>query len=165
MQSKKETIGKLYDETADIYDSRYKEIQEEKYGIMLEDLQLKEPILDLGSGTGLLQKFLKGKLYGLDISFASLKKSEELSVQGDAENLPFRDNSFATVLSFTTLQNLESADRMLAEIFRVLKPKGIAVITVLSKFANKLQNVEKHFQIAEIKTCGEDIGLVLSANK
>jgi ubiquinone/menaquinone biosynthesis C-methylase UbiE len=96
----------------------------------------------------------------LDISFASLKKSEELSVQGDAENLPFRDNSFATVLSFTTLQNLESAEKMLAEIARVLKPNGLAVITVLSKFANKLQNVEKYFQIREIKTCGEDIGLV-----
>jgi ubiquinone/menaquinone biosynthesis C-methylase UbiE len=165
MESKKQAVRENYDKTAGIYDSRYKEIQEEKYRIMLEDLQLKEPILDLGSGTGLLQKFLKGTLYGLDISFASLKKSKELSVQGDAESLPFKDNSFATVLSFTTAQNLDSVENMLREIARVLKSNGIAVITILAKFRNKLSAVEKYFRIIEIKTCGEDIGLVLSANK
>ena len=177
MESKKQAVRENYDKTAGIYDSRYKEIQEEKYRIMLEDLQLKEPILDLGSGTGLLQEFLKtqaerssagpsgtssawAKLIGIDISQEMLKRSKELSVQGDAESLPFRDNSFATVLSFTTAQNLDSVENMLREIARVLKPNGIAVVTVLAKFASKLQNVEKHFYIREIKTCGEDIGLV-----
>jgi len=129
---------------------------------MLEDLQLKEPILDLGSGTGLLQKFLKGKLFGMDISFASLKKSAEIAVQGDAENLPYKDNTFNTILSFTAAQNLLDAEKMLVEIARVLKPEGIAVITILAKFRNKLSAVEKHFKIIEIKTCGEDIGLVLT---
>ena len=165
MYSRKQVIKEDYDKTADVYDSRYGEIQEEKYRIMLEDLQLKEPILDLGCGTGLLQKFLKTKLFGVDISFASLKKSDELSVQGDAEQLPYKDNTFSTVLSFTTLQNLESADKMLVEIARVLKQHGIAVVTVLAKFADKLKNAEKYFQILEIKSCGEDIGLVLASNK
>ncbi len=163
MSSKKQEIKEQYDKTADVYDSRYGDIQEEKYRIMLEDLQLKEPILDLGSGTGMLQKYLKGKLYGLDISFASLKKSAEMAVQGDAEQLPYKDNTFSTVLSFTTLQNLESAGNLFREIARVLKPEGLAVITVLSKFADKLSSVENYFKILEIKTCGEDIGLVLKA--
>lgn len=182
MESKKQAVRENYDKTAGIYDNRYKEIQEEKYRIMLEDLQLKEPILDLGSGTGLLQEFLKtqaeqssagpsgtssarAKLIGIDISHGMLKHSKELSVQGDAESLPFRDNSFATVLSFTTAQNLESIENMLREIARVLKSEGLAVITILAKFRNKLSAVEKYFRIIEIKTCGEDIGLVLSANK
>ena len=165
MQPKKQAINEQYDKTAGIYNSRYKELQEEKYGIMLEDLQLKEPILDLGSGTGLLQKFLKIPIIGVDISFASLKKSHETNVQGDAEILPFKDNSFNTVLSFTTAQNLDSVENMLGEIARVLKPNGIAVITILAKFIGKLSAVEKHFNIREIKTCGEDIGLVLAPNK
>jgi demethylmenaquinone methyltransferase/2-methoxy-6-polyprenyl-1,4-benzoquinol methylase len=162
MDSKKQEIKEQYDKTADIYDKRYGDIQEEKYRIMLEDLQLKEPIFDLGSGTGMLQKYLKGKLYGLDISFASLKKSSEIAVQGDAEQLPYKDNTFSTVLSFTTAQNLADVEKMLAEIARVLKQDGIAVITILAKFRNKLSAVEKYFRIIEIKTCGEDIGLVLT---
>lgn len=160
MYSRKQVIKEQYDKTADIYDARYKEIQEEKYRIMLEDLQLKEPILDLGCGTGMLQDFLKTKLIGIDISFGMLKRSKELSIQGDAENLPFKDNSFNTVLSFTTLQNLESAGKLFRELARVLRPEGLAVVTVLAKFADKLPAVEKYFKIIEIKTCGEDVGLV-----
>jgi ubiquinone/menaquinone biosynthesis C-methylase UbiE len=162
---RKPSMQKLYDKTADVYDSRYKDIQEEKYRIMLEDMQLKEPILDLGSGTGLLQKYLKGKLYGLDISFASLKKSSEMVVQGDAEQIPYKDNTFSTVLSFTTLQNLESAEAMLREVKRVLKKDGLFVLTVLNKFTDKLSAIEKYFRIIEVKTCGEDIGLILSSDK
>jgi len=158
----RKSIQEQYDKTADVYDSRYKDIQEEKYRIMLEDMQLKEPILDLGSGTGLLQKYLKGKLYGLDISFASLKKSSEMVVQGDAEQIPYKDNAFSTVLSFTTFQNLESAEAMLREVKRVLKKDGLFVLTVLNKFTDKLSAIEKYFRIIEIKTCGEDIGLVLA---
>ncbi|MEM2873895.1 MAG: class I SAM-dependent methyltransferase [Candidatus Nanoarchaeia archaeon] len=165
MQAKKEIISKLYDKTADIYDSRYGKIQEEKYRIMLEDLQLKKPILDLGCGTGLLQKFFKAKLIGLDISFKMLKRSKEYSIQGDMENLPFKNNSFATVLSFTALQNLENAEAMLREVKRILKPDGIFVLTVLSKFVDKLAFVEKYFKILEMKTCGEDVGLILMPNK
>ncbi len=162
MASKKPAIKQPYDQTANIYDSTSGDIQEEKYRMMLEDLQLEEPSLDLGCGTGLLQKFLKGNLFGLDISFASLKKSSEITIQGDVENLPYKDNTFATVLSFTTAQNLADVEKMLAEIARVLKKNGIAVVTVLAKFADKLSTVEKHFKIMEIKTCGEDIGLVLA---
>lgn len=158
-------MQKLYDSTADIYNERYGPIQEEKYKIMLEDLEFKGPVLDLGSGTGLLQKFLKGKLYGIDISFASIKKSSELVVQGDAEQLPYKNNTFNTVLSFTTAQNLDSVENMLKEVSRVLKPKGIAVITILAKFMDKLSNAERYFQILEIKTCGEDVGLVLASDK
>lgn len=155
-------IQELYDKTADVYDSRYKDIQEEKYRIMLEDIQIKKPILDLGSGTGLLQEFLKTKLVGIDISYGMLKHSKELSVQGDVENLPYKDSAFNTVLSFTAAQNLADVENMLKEIARVLRPDGIAVITILAKFMGKLKNVEKHFKIIEIKTCGEDVGLVLS---
>ena len=75
--SDKLAIKEKYDSTVDIYNERYGDIQEEKYRIMLSDLQIKKPILDLGSGTGLLQKFLKVPVTGLDISFKMLKKSEE----------------------------------------------------------------------------------------
>jgi ubiquinone/menaquinone biosynthesis C-methylase UbiE len=168
VKSKKQAIKEIYDKTANIYDRRYRSIQKEKYEIMLESLQLKTPILDLGCGTGLLQKYLrtiKTNLIGIDISYEMLKHSKELCVQGDVENLPFKDNSFATVLSFTTFQNLDSAEKALTEVARVLQPNGLAVITILLKCAKKLQNVKKHFKIKKIKKCSEDIGLILAPNK
>jgi ubiquinone/menaquinone biosynthesis C-methylase UbiE len=78
MYSRKQVIKNDYDKTAGVYDSRYADIQEEKYRVMLEDLELKQPILDVGSGTGLLQKFLNVKLCGIDISHGMLKHSKEL---------------------------------------------------------------------------------------
>jgi len=48
--------------------------------------------------------------------------------EGNAEALPFRDNSFDVVMSVTVIEEVD-ADRMLAEIVRVTKPGGrVAVI-------------------------------------
>jgi len=166
---KKQQVKESYDKSAEIYNSRYGDIQEEKYHIMLQDLQLKKPILDLGSGTGLLGEFLNVKkgFVSIDISLEMLKQGSGTRVNGDVEKLPFKDSSFATVLSFTALQNLESADEMLAEVKRVLKPKGTFVLTVLNKITPNMELIETHFKIVEMKVCGEDLGLVLqlSADK
>lgn len=163
--SDKILIKEKYDSTADIYNERYGDIQEEKYHLMLQDVSLKKPILDLGCGTGMLREFLKTPMVGVDISFEMLRKSKEKNVNADLENLPFRDNSFATILSFTAVQNLDSADAALLEVKRVLKPKGTFVLTILSKFAGKLDVIEKYFQITEMKICGEDMGLILASDK
>ena len=160
-------VKERYDASAEIYNSRYGDIQEEKYHLMLQDLHLKKPILDLGSGTGLLREFLHVKkgFIGIDISYEMLKQASGARVQGDIEKLPFKDNSLSTVLSFTALQNLESADKMLAEVHRVLKKNGIFVLTVLNKVSLPLGSIEKQFKIVEMKVCGEDLGLVLSPDK
>jgi len=163
--SDKTLIKEKYDSTAGIYNERYGDIQEEKYHCMLQDISIKKPVLDLGCGTGMLKEFLKVPMIGIDISFEMLKKSKEKNIQSDMENLPFKDNSFATILSFTALQNLDSADAALLEVKRILKPKGTFVLTVLNKFAGKLDVVEKYFKIMEMKICGEDVGLILSADK
>jgi len=163
--SDKTLIREKYDSTAGIYNERYGDIQEEKYHCMLQDIPLKKPILDLGCGTGMLKEFLKVPMIGIDISFEMLKKSKEKNVLGDIEKLPFKDNSFATILSFTAIQNLDSADAALLEVKRILKQKGTFVLTVLNKFEGKLDAVEKYFKIMEMKICGEDVGLVLTSDK
>ena len=182
--SKKEEVKELYDKSAETYDGRYGDIQEEKYHIMLQDLKLKKPVLDLGCGTGLLGEFLKAQaerisaghsgtrsararkgIIGVDISLEMLKKGSGARVQGDIENLPFKDKTFPTVVSFTALQNLEDAEKMLLGVKRVLKGNGIFMLTFLNKQIYAIKIVENHFKIIEMKTCGEDIGLVLSADK
>ena len=64
----KQKVQRNYDLSAEVYDSRYSDIQKEKYNLALQDLELQKPLLDLGCGTGLLKDFLGVDLIGCDIS-------------------------------------------------------------------------------------------------
>lgn len=161
--NKARQIKQAYDSSAEIYDSRYKEIQFLKYQTMLSGIELKGKILDLGCGTGLLAEFSEKKLFGLDLSFGMLKfakKRGEIVVQASQEHLPFRPETFDAVLSFTSLQNSDDAAKTLAEAKRILRKDGIFILTHLKKF-NFLKQIENNFEIQEISDCGEDCGFIL----
>jgi ubiquinone/menaquinone biosynthesis C-methylase UbiE len=49
-------------------------------------------------------------------------------VQGDAENLPFRDGSFDFVYSHGVLHHTPDTPRTIREVYRVLSPGGRAVV-------------------------------------
>jgi ubiquinone/menaquinone biosynthesis C-methylase UbiE len=51
--------------------------------------------------------------------------------EGNAEALPFADNSFDVVMSITVMEEV-NADRMLAEMFRVARPSGRVGVLVRS---------------------------------
>lgn len=150
----------LYDKTADIYNSRYSEVQKEKYRQALAGIKLSGRILDLGSGTGLLKEFLSIDLVGTDISMKMLIKSTGVRVQANAESLPFNSNSFDYVLSFSTLMNVENPELALKEVKRVLTKDGIFICTFLKSF-NLDKVIIDNFKILEKKDCGEDICFIL----
>ena len=157
----KQQIKERYDLTADVYDERYKEIQFKKFRLLLQDIQLNGNILDHGCGTGLLKEFLGTPMFGIDLSFEMLKKAKErgeLVVQGDLEHLPFKDKAFDNVLSFTALQNISNPGLALDELKRIAKDKTI--LTYLDKF-DFMKQIEKRFDIREIRQAGEDIGFIL----
>lgn len=163
--SSKLKVRSDYDRSAFTYEKRYRAIQWEKYGTMLETLEipLGRRILDLGCGTGLLSLFLKKEVYGADFSFQMLKKARprEIVVQADMDFLPFRDAVFDSVLSFTSLQNLPSFDRIFKEVRRVLKKGHPFVFTILKKdIPSSLHEKMDDFTIVEVKECGEDLGMV-----
>jgi len=156
----KQKVQRNYDLSAEVYDSRYSDIQKEKYSLALQDLELQKPLLDLGCGTGLLKDFLGVDLIGCDISRNMLKKAKErgeIVVQADLENLPFKNIS--TILSFTALQNVPDIKKAIAEL-RKLNPKKL-IITYLDKF-DLVKEVENQFDIQEIRKVGEDVCLVSS---
>ena len=70
---------------------------------------------------------------------ATAKKFEILGVeaceamQGDAEALPFEDNAFDIVYSNGVLHHTNDTEKAVAEVFRVLKPGGRAVILLYCK--------------------------------
>lgn len=52
------------------------------------------------------------------------------AVQADARKLPFEDGSFDLLVAFDVLEHIEEDGLAAAEIFRVLKPGGTALIAV-----------------------------------
>ncbi len=153
--NKKKKIIENYDLSAHFYDKRYKKIQEKKYNIVLENYQLKEKrILDVGCGTGLLIEFilntdvdnrnLKCNFVAIDISWNMLlefksklfrlKNKANISLMlSDIENLPFRDNIFNLIYSFTSFQNLPGTYRGFQELFRVASINSDLKFSILKK--------------------------------
>src|SRR5918992_6290267 len=95
-------------------------------------------LLDAGCGTGANLEFLRqyGVPYGLELLSRGIQLGTTRGVprlmQGSVTHLPFPDASFDVVLSFDVLYCLESpAERAaIGEMWRVLRPGGLAVINV-----------------------------------
>ena len=161
---KKNDIKNQYNLSADFYNNRYRNIQYEKYSRMLNSMELKGMILDLGSGTGMLSEFLNKEIIGVDFSIKMLKKSGKYKILGDAENLPFKNDTFDIVLSFTLIQNLPNFG-VFKEVRRILKPNSLFILTVLRKKYDETlcKELEKGFSILKEADCGEDIGFICRA--
>lgn len=146
MNAAQSKVRQHYDEMAEIYDSRYDRSRGRLYYShlsrnVLEHLPKGGTLLDLGCGTGLFtQRYLNygGIAVGLDISPGMIEKacSRCRSAQfalGNAEILPFRDDSFDALSSLLAFSYLKEPGSMLQEAYRVLRPGGIIVVVTLGK--------------------------------
>lgn len=86
-------------------------------------------IMEIGSGMGALQALARGTI-ALDYSLTALHRFNQKSrcVNADAQELPFRDNSIDFIYSFAALEHVPQPERATAEIARVLKPGGVALL-------------------------------------
>ena len=104
-------------------------------------------ILEIGVGLGAdHQRFAEAGavLTGVDLTphavemtsrrFEKLGLRSELKV-GDAENLDFRDNSFDVVYSWGVIHHSPDTQKATHEIFRVLKPGGVAKVMIYHKYS------------------------------
>ncbi len=141
MWEKKRHLKRRYDLTSDTYDSRYEEIQRKKIRAVLKELGDPKRLLDVGCGTGLFIDAISNraeKVVGIDFSFDMLERAKKRSgdamlVSADADNLPFPDNCFDTVVSLTLLQNMPRPERTVLEMGRVTEREGRVIVTVLEK--------------------------------
>jgi SAM-dependent methyltransferase len=93
-------------------------------------------ILDVGCGTGanleLLGKY--GDAEGVDVSEAALAFCRARGLEnvklGEAEKLPYADNSFDLVTGLDVVEHLDDDVAGLSEMRRVLKPGGRALLFV-----------------------------------
>lgn len=151
--SKKEQVQQMFDNIAHRYDflNRFLSLGidkgwRKKAIKMLEAYQPKR-ILDVATGTAdfaiATLKINPEEVIGVDISEGMLdvgrKKLTEKGItnirleSGDSENLQFDDASFDAVIVAFGVRNFENLEKGLAEINRVLRPGGVAMILEFSK--------------------------------
>lgn len=103
-------------------------------------------ILDAGCGAGILAREVakRGyKVFGMDYSYGMVERARNVCnsnkkldvefLQGDIESMPFEDSSFDMILCLGVITYLESEEKALRELSRVLKPRGILVLSSLNK--------------------------------
>ncbi len=114
-------------------------------------------VLDIGCAAGaeFTPLLARGfQIVGLDYSPEMLRLAEQRFgashgvhlCRADAEALPFQDASFEHVVCLGVFEYLATYDRCLEEIQRVLRPGGLAIISLptsisLNRFSNKLFNL------------------------
>ena len=104
--------------------------------------------MDIATGTGdlaiAMAKATDAKITGFDLSAGMLevgrKKIKEQNlenriemIQGDAEKMPFEDNSFDVITVAFGVRNFENLKKGLDDIYRVLKPGGKFIILEFSQ--------------------------------
>lgn len=93
-------------------------------------------ILDLATAVGNNFKNFdkRGELYGIDISWESIKYCKERGIdriiRGDAMKLPFKDGAFDLVIALDAFEHFEDDRRAMREILRVLNRGGYLIATV-----------------------------------
>jgi SAM-dependent methyltransferase len=95
-------------------------------------------VLDMGCGNGRaggpLVLSCGGRYVGVDVSHTAVAAAREIGLDArvieDASALPFAAETFDFVLSIEVFEHLFRPDLAVAEIARVLRPGGTAVITV-----------------------------------
>ena len=153
MYRKREEVEHLFDSIFKHYDflnhflSLGVDVYWRKKAIRLLRDKKPKTILDIATGTGDLAiealTIDPDNVIGIDISGNMLnigrekikrKKLEERIElkQADAENLPFEDNTFDAITVGFGVRNFENLERGLAEMHRVLKSGGTAVVLEFS---------------------------------
>ncbi len=102
--------------------------------------KLSHPVLDVGCGDGFLARvaFEQKLEAGIDLDPGEVKlaiqsNSYKKAVVASATKIPFKSNSFNTVVSNCVLEHIPPIDQALKEIHRVLKKNGRLMITVPSE--------------------------------
>ncbi len=135
IQSTVETVRRLWDEQYTLRPALWKG----PYNLtpITKRLAPGACVLDIGCGVGryLVPLDRNGfRVVGADLSRQALTLLDPhyVSVVADIQQLPFPDRSFDAVTCYGVLQHLARVgrERAVAELFRVLKPQGVAFVEV-----------------------------------
>ena len=140
------------------------------YTVMVANLHEGDQVLDIAGGTGdLALAFSKkvgasGRVVHTDINEAMLRVGRDRLIDKgvvlptlvcDAEHLPFPDNHFDLVSVAFGLRNMTHKDAALAEMCRVLKPRGRLLVLEFSKVAKPLEKAYDWYSFNVLPRLGQ----------
>ena len=115
------------------------------------------PILDVGAGTGLVGELLYGlgheQIIGIDISPEMLRQAEikrcySSLIEADiTKKIPLENDSIGGIISAGTFTHGHVGPDAIDELIRVIKPGGLFVLSINSKFFKKNGFEEKFIKI------------------
>lgn len=142
--------GQVNTSAADIYDEFFVPALFQEWTDRVVDaanIQAGQHVLDVACGTGVLSRTLaervgeNGSVIGLDVNEGMLAVANRASPkiewkQGNAEDLPFEDDSFDGVVSQFALMFFDNRQKAIQEMMRVLKPGGQMAVAVWDSLDN-----------------------------
>ncbi len=155
VEEKVRRVGEVFRSVADKYDLMNDLMSLgvhrlwKRFAVEVADLRPGQQVLDLAGGTGDLAALMaprvgpQGRVVLSDINAAMMDVGRRRLVdrglvaniawvQADAEALPFADASFDRVTMGFGLRNVTRKERALAEMHRVLRPGGLALVLEFS---------------------------------
>jgi len=132
-----------YDLAAEDYDKKEKYLnsfEKGKFLSLLPEIKNKK-ILDVGAGTGRVSLPLSlagAQVTALDVSEKILevlkrKNKKIITVVGEAENLPFENESFDIVTAAFLVVHLKDPKIFFDEVYKVLKPDGLFLVSNINQ--------------------------------
>lgn len=106
--------------------------------------------LDVGCSSGIITKAVAGlcrNTFGVDYDEVAMRNIDRSAlevarfVRGDAMSLPVADGSIDVIICAQVYEHVPDDETLVAEIYRVLKPRGI----VFFSGPNKLHPIEPHY--------------------
>ena len=124
---------------------RYEEYAPWMFDLMEFDKHNGELLLEIGGGMGTdLAQYAKSgaSIVDFDLAVGHLRHAQEnfkirglkgVFIQGDAEQMSLNDDTFDLVYSNGVLHHIPNMHRVVDEIYRVLKPGGLAIVMVYAE--------------------------------
>jgi malonyl-CoA O-methyltransferase len=171
----KKLIRQSFDAAADHYDD-VAVLQREVGSRLIERLEVikftPRVIVDVGAGTGFisreLEKFYKSSwVLSLDLALRMLQVAKSRNgwinkwfgkqeyVCGDAESLPFADNSVDLIFSNLTLQWCGELEKVFAEFRRILKPEGLLLFSSFGP--DTLKELRQSWHVADSESVDNEL--------
>ncbi len=154
-------MADYYDQISEGYDGLYLEEQKKKLEIIAKYFKPKKVMLDLGAGTCICAMYFKIKTISVDPSAEMLSKGSGTKIKASAESLPFKDNTFSSMICLTAIHHFD-VDKAIEQIRRVVKKNSPIAITLLkksSKFDEIRKKILDSFKVKEYD-CLNDVAFI-----
>lgn len=169
MKNYKELSRKEFDKEAEKFDEEqglniYK-LCEKGYSYLIDEVKKEQfhSLLDVGCGTGntitLLNEQFSNKEYtGMDLSENMIKVAENKKIknatfiQGDAENMPFKNNQFDVIVCKESFHHYPNVEKFFKECYRILKPGGRLIIMDMTPPVQIIRWIYNHFILSLMNT-------------